>query len=348
MLATALVSNSPVEAQSGQPGDYDIDDDRLIEIANLEQLDAVRHDLNGDGSPDLNNGEADYFRAFPGATSGLGCPAGGCEGYELTRNLDFDDPSSYASGSVDRGWSEGERGEGWLPIASHFERFTSTLEGNGHAIANLFIERDLESVGLFAEIGSTGSVRQLGLVDVDVRGRLRVGALAGGSDGALVACYATGSVSGTQRVGGLVGANGDDTGTIVDSYVTTSVSGNSTVGGLAGGNWNTIVGSHATGNVSGTRTVGGLAGWNSGPIGTSYATSNVYGTFSVGGLVGNNNIGGIITSSYAAGNVAGGGLRAGGFVGENYGTIRASYANGNVLGGIVSEVWSGLTSAAKR
>ena len=335
LLAFALVSNSPVEAQSGQPGDYDIDDDRLIEIANLEQLDAVRHDLNGDGSPDLSDGEADYFRAFPGATSGLGCPAGGCEGYELTRSLDFNDPGSYASGSVDRGWSKGERGEGWLPIASHFERYMSNLDGNGHAIANLFIERDLDQAGLFGGIGSTGSVRQLGLVDVDVRGRSRVGALAGGSDGALVACYATGSVSGTERVGGLVGANGDDTGTIVDSYATSSVSGNGAVGGLAGGNWNTIVGSHATGNVSGTNTVGGLAGWNGGPIGTSYATGNVFGTISVGGLVGKNSNGGIITSSYAAGNVASAddGIRIGGLVGANFGAIRASYANGNVLGG---------------
>ena len=115
LLAFALVSNSPVEAQSGQPGDYDIDDDRLIEIANLEQLDAVRYDLNGDGIPDLNNGEADYFRAFPGATSRLGCPAGGCEGYELTRSLDFNDPGSYASGSVDRGWSKREGAKAGSP-----------------------------------------------------------------------------------------------------------------------------------------------------------------------------------------------------------------------------------------
>ena len=211
----------------------------------------------------------------------------------------------------------------------------SNLDGNGHAIANLFIERDLDYAGLFGGIGPTGSVRQLGLVDADVRGRSSVGVLAGGSDGALSACYATGSVSGTQQVGGLVGGNGDDTGTIIDSYATTSVSGNGAVGGLAGGNWNTIVGSHATGNVSGTNTVGGLAGWNGGPIGTSYATGNVFGTISVGGLVGKNSNGGIITSSYAAGNVASAddGIRIGGLVGANFGAIRASYANGNVLGG---------------
>ena len=335
MLAFALVANSPAEAQSGPPGDYDIDNDRLIEISNLEQLDAVRYDLNGDGTPDLNNGEADYFRAFPGATSRLGCPAGGCEGYELTRNLDFDDPSSYASGSVDRGWSKGEGSEGWLPIGSHFERFTSTFDGNNHTITNLFVERHLDYAGLFGGIGSTGSVRRLGLVDADVRGGSRVGALAGGSDGVLSDCYATGSVSGTRRVGGLVGANGDDTGTIIDSYAASSVSGIGAVGGLAGGSWSTIIGSYATGKVSGTNTIGGLVGFNQGPIDTSYATGNVSGTNTVGGLVGNNNSAATIISSYAAGNVASAddGTRVGGLVGENYGAIKGSYANGNVLGG---------------
>ena len=58
-------------------------------------------------SPDLSDDQADYSQAFPSLVSGLGCPAGGCEGYELTRDLDFNDPSSYASGSVDRGWSRG-------------------------------------------------------------------------------------------------------------------------------------------------------------------------------------------------------------------------------------------------
>ncbi len=335
MLALVLAFNSSVNAQSGPSGDYDIDNDGLIEISNLDQLDAVRHDLNGDGTPDLSTAEADYLRAFPGATSRLGCPADGCEGYELTRGLDFNDPGSYASGAVDRGWSEGEGGVGWLPIGTHFERYMSNLDGNGHVIANLFIGRHLDYAGLFGGIGSTGSVRRLGLVDADVRGGSRVGALAGGSDGVLSDCYATGSVSGTRRVGGLVGANGDDTGTIIDSYAASNVSGIGAVGGLAGGSWGTITGSHATGNVSGTNTVGGLAGWNTGPIGTSYATGNVYGTISVGGLVGNNNNGGIITASYAAGNVgsAEGGARIGGLVGENYGAIRASYANGNVLGG---------------
>ena len=138
-------------------------------------------------------------------------------------------------------------------------------------------------------------------------------------------------ISGTQRVGGLVGSNG---GTIIDSYATANVSGDGTIGGLAGGNWYTIIGSYATGKVSGTNTVGGLAGFNAGPIGTSYATGDVAGTRSVGGLVGNNNLRGRIISSHARGNVwAGSGkYRAGGLVGENSHIIKGSYATGSVSG----------------
>ena len=36
------------------PGDYDVDDDGLIEVCSLQQLDAIRHDLDGDGVPDIN------------------------------------------------------------------------------------------------------------------------------------------------------------------------------------------------------------------------------------------------------------------------------------------------------
>ena len=54
VLACLLLVGSPVDAQSASPGDYDTDDDGLIEISTLEQLDAVRYDLDGDGVPDLS------------------------------------------------------------------------------------------------------------------------------------------------------------------------------------------------------------------------------------------------------------------------------------------------------
>ena len=343
VLACLLLVGSPVDAQSASPGDYDTDDDGLIEISTLEQLDAVRYDLDGDGVPDLSDDQADYSQAFPSLVSGLGCPADGCEGYELTRDLDFNDPSSYASGSVDRGWSRGERDEGWLPIGTDFDTsssFSSTFDGNDHTIANLFIDRDADYVGLFGGISAAGSIHRFGLVEVDVSGREAVGPLAGANDGTIIGCQATGSVSGTNDIGGLVGANWH---TIISSHATGNVSGTNDIGGLVGANRHTIIGSHATGNVSGTHAVGGLAGRNSASIGTSYATGNVSGTIGVGGLVGNSNLGGAIISSYATGNVSGAddGYKAGGLVGENLRDHQRKLRHGERVGRVAGSAgWS--------
>ena len=60
--------------------DYDTDDDGLIEIRTLAQLDAVRHDLDGDGTPSPG-GAASYRTAFANAVDRLGCDGvDGCTG----------------------------------------------------------------------------------------------------------------------------------------------------------------------------------------------------------------------------------------------------------------------------
>ena len=264
---------------------YDADGDGFIEVSNLEQLNAIRHDLDGNGRPDSNSGGEAYADAFPVAATEVVC--NNCNGYELTRSLDFRDSGSYASGAVDAAWISGI---GWLPIGLSHNQFDTTFDGNGHTISNLYINRTtiLENpgaVGLFGFTGSSSVIREVGLVDVDVTGDDRAGGLAGYSRGTVSASYATGSVSGDWYVGGLAGRN---SGTVSASYATGSVSGDWYVGGLAGGNSGTVSASYATGSVSGDWYVGGLAGGNSGTVIASYATGKVSGERNVGGLIGNN------------------------------------------------------------
>ena len=79
--------------------DYDTDNDNLIEIRTLAQLNAVRWDLDGNGSPQALRA-TDYAAAFPSALSGMGCMTT-CIGYELDANLDFDTNRNGTADSAD-------------------------------------------------------------------------------------------------------------------------------------------------------------------------------------------------------------------------------------------------------
>ena len=170
----------------------------MIGVFNLEQLNAIRYDLDGDGrSDDRRNPEA-YDAAYPDASS---CKR--CIGYELARPLDFDDPGSYASGTVNPGWTTGD---GWLPIGISGSPFQATFQGNGYTISNLYIHRSGVDTGLFGY--TYGVIRNVDLVDADVTGAENVGGLAGlNAGGTIMAGYVTGRVTGQVRVGGLIGVN---------------------------------------------------------------------------------------------------------------------------------------------
>ena len=324
-------SSCPVaEPPMATSGDYDADNDGLIEIRTLAQLDAIRYDLDGDNRISSEDYEDAYYSAFPDAITGMGCPFDGCIGFELAANLDFDTNGNGHADAGDAYWNEAA---GWEPIASRSgARFTATFDGDGHTIANLYVDRD-GFVGLFGHTEAGSDIRGVGLVSARVTGSRWAGGLVGYNIlGHITDSYVTGSVSGSSPVGGLVGEN---TGPITDSYFNGSVNGDyENVGGLVGLNDSPggITGSYATGRVSGRGRVGGLVGYNDdGAITGSYATGSVTGSSWVGGLVGRNDDS-TITSSYATGSVTGSG-HVGGLVGYNDGgAITGSYATGSVTG----------------
>ena len=299
--------------------DYDTDNDGLIEISNIDQLDAIRYDLDGDGASE----DDAYAAAFPNAATGMGCPGGGCTGYELIADLDF--------GTV-------IGGSGWEPIGywnseEDQARFDATFEGNGHTISNLYISRnDTNNVGLFGLLNSGGAIRHLGLANVSVIGQDRVGGLVGWNGGSIGDSYVTGNVAGDLDFGGLVGRQ-EETGSITRSYATASVPGRQSSGGLVGRNDGRISASFATGDSAASGgNAGGLVGYNTGSITASYATGNAKGSDDVGGLVGENTRSGTIKGTYASGSTTAGsspGASAGGLVGKHSGAISSSYSTGD-------------------
>ena len=277
------------------PGeDLDDDDEGLIEVSNLAQLNAIRWDLDGDGSSSV----AGYAAAFPTARTGMGCPESGCIGYELTTDLDFDTNGDGVVDSSDDYWNAGA---GWEPIVQYVDAgegesrvtypFNATFDGGGHTVANLFINRTTDNIGLFGVTGSGSEVRNVGLPSANVTGNQGVGALVGRVDsGKISASFSTGSVTGTSNdVGGLVGRN--NSGSIAVSYSTAAVSGDSNLGGLVGyTEEGAIKASYATGSASSTiltgGNVGGLVGnGGTGSVQASYTIGPVTGNFS-DGLVG--------------------------------------------------------------
>lgn len=350
---------------STAPGDYDTDDDGLIEIDSIDKLNAMRWDADGDGDVDQSGNDGQYALAFPGASAGMGCE-GGCLGYELVADLDFGAHSA------------GTDGQSWEPIPL----LSGTFEGNGHTISNLAIEETgtgCTSCGLFAAIAGSGAVRGLELdVEVVVRvGRSsNVGGLAGTSAGTVVDSHVSGTVefqgSGTfgcgarLSVGGLVGEN---TGSVTrsSSRVTTTVVDKAVVdqsvlgegcgdddwpprlagGGLVGSNGGEIARSRSAGwiTVSAEKgevwlSIGGLVGDNlrlgtfgssstgsvSGSFSTAPLTSETNGVF--GGLVGSN--GGRIDGSSAAGNIT---SRGGAIDGRALDSARGATV-GSAVGGL--------------
>ena len=320
-LTGAVNAGCPTPAD----GDYDSDDDGLIEVCNLEQLNAIHWDPDGDGLSDGYHDRA-YAATFPNAASGMGCPLTGCNGYELTADLDFDTNGNGRGDAGDKFSSSiGFLRVGWLGIGKNSLKgeFTAVFDGNGHVIRNLFINC-CEYNGLFGETSARAVIRNVGLEDVLLNSDGgHVGGLVGHNGGTIINSYTTGAVSGYNGVGGLVGGS-DDTSMIIGSYSTATVTGSADdVGGLVGGNEGTIVASYATGNVTGSGNADG-----------NYVPGNDDGKgHAIGGLVGLNYEGQKIIASYATGAVsAPNGEKVGGLVGYNLGSITASYSTGAVSG----------------
>ena len=264
----ALLSISATASAQTPAVDYDTNDDGYISVANLAQLNAIRYDLNGDGAQGTVSASdwEKYTTAFPNAATGMGCPATGCVGYELTASLDFDtngDGSVTTSG--DTYW---DNGTGWNPIGnSNFNRYSGDFKGNGYTINNLFINDSSSNfTGLFGVVNSNSRIETLGVTNANVTGNQFSGILFGVGYGEIVACYTTGKVQGSNYVGGLGGiAEAASSKGIFSSYSTAYVNGASRVGGLLGRLASgSTTHSYATGRVNrssgSATTIGGLIG----------------------------------------------------------------------------------------
>ena len=301
-----------------EPGDYDKDNDGLVEISSIKQLNAVRFDLDGDG----RSTDAIYAEAFPGRRRD--CTAPLCLGYELAANLDLG-------------------GQNWQPIGTKDAPFKTAFHGSGYTISNVTISRGTEDhVGLFGVVGAKATLNGIVLLDVSVTGQNQTGALAGMvTDATIKGSSSTGRVTGRDSAGGLVGKTTGATHISYSSSEATVYGSYEHTGGLVGkAEGGTITYSYATGDVTSTAWhSGGLVGRSKAAITQSYALGDVHGKAIVGGLVGYNE--GQIRRAYAHGDVSSPGNKVGGLLGQQQsGGVHESYSIGKVTG--TGESVSGL------
>ena len=213
-------------------------------------------------------------------------------------------------------------GKGWTPIGTNYEkRYKGTFDGRGHTIKGLTVTTNDQFVGLFGYLDKAGTVKNVVMEGIQITSNHvlmsgNTGGVVGYSWGTIENCSVSGSVSGTNCVGGVVGSQ--KAGSITGCSSSAIVKGTRYVGGVAGEKWGTMTACYATGNVT--------------------LEINSPQDLSGGGVVGLNG-GSTVLACYATGNVTSTGsstgyVHIGGFLGNNYTTVTACYWKNNHEQGI--------------
>ena len=211
-------------------------------------------------------------------------------------------------------------GKGWTPIGTSFDNsYKGTFDGGGHTITGLTVTTNDQFVGLFGYLNRAGTVKNVVMEGIQITSNHMfgcTGGVVGYSWGTIENCSVSGSVSGTDCVGGVVGSQ--KAGSIIGCCTSATVKGTHYVGGVAGEKWGTMTACYATGNV--TLEIA--------------SQKNLYG----GGVVGLNG-GSRVLACYATGNVTStgsstGNVHIGGLFGDSYTTVTACYWKNNQERGI--------------
>ena len=266
-------------------------------------------------------------------------------------------------------WSQGKTvrleadidltGTGFTPIPT----FGGSFEGQGHTISGLSITGGGSVQGLFRYIQPSGTVQDLTVEGSAVpTGRKNtLGGIAGSNRGTLSGCTFSGTITGTDSIGGIVGIN-EAEGQIINCTFSGSVTGQHYVGGIAGQNFGSIIQCENSGSINTTEVeadpdpgdlnrdqinaaenvpvctdIGGIAGYSSGILQSCANTGSVgyaHMGYNIGGIVGRQ-------SGYLDGCTNSGAVRGrkdvGGIAGQLEPEVRLLYNEGT-MGQLLDEL----------
>ena len=161
-------------------------------------------------------------------------------GKSVNGGNNYTDKKVLLLADIDMSETYGKGKKSWTPIGywfsdrDHSTWFNGTFEGNGHKITGLYIEGDAEDQGLFGTVESSGTIRNL-TVSGNVSGTNRVGLLVGWNIGVIENVTVYGSANGSAQVGGIVGYNDTSSSYIKQCTNFAAISGEKMVGGIVGG-----------------------------------------------------------------------------------------------------------------
>ena len=184
----------------------------------------------------------------------------------------------------------------WTPIGIKGSYFEGTFDGNGHTISGLYFNSTINAdypaggntVGLIGQANES-TIKNVGVIDSYIRGFYNVGSICGGGWHATITnCYNTGTVLGSNHVGGICG----EYGTITNCHNEGQVSGNY-VGGVCG-IYGTVSNCYNTGRISANNIAGGIC-YSDGTVTNCYNTGTVSSSSYAGAIC---RVNGTVTNCY--------------------------------------------------
>jgi len=256
-----LEDNAQSSSTDGIPlwGDTDPDTVGYYEIHNIVDLETYRNGVN-DGT--ISNSSD----------------------FKLMADLDLS--TEYGSGM-----------KSWTPLGNGDHKWKGEFDGQDHVINGLYIDLpDTDSIGFFGNVDEGAIIANFSLTNVTIIGKNYTGAVAGyGKMTITNVSVVGGTVTGGERVGGLVGRLQNES-YISLSYTDVDVTGSSQyIGGLIGhvdytGDNETedliIEDVYTLGDTTGSKSVGGLIGYLRGTLRRGIAYGAVTSADTAGGAVG--------------------------------------------------------------
>ncbi|NQY79999.1 MAG: S8 family serine peptidase [Candidatus Caenarcaniphilales bacterium] len=249
--------------------------------------------------------------------------------YVLKRNIDCAESAL---------WNDGQ---GFEPIGVE-QPFTGRLDGKGHYIKDLFMNRpNINRVGLFS-LTSGARITDLRFINVDIIGSNDVGVVAGELGNSTVSKVNVVSgdlTAGAFRAGAIAGNARSSR--IFNSFTDLDITADREAGGIIGKCLScSVIESASYGNILTDTYSGGLIGFATSPvIKNSYSVAELEAERFIGGLIAYNENTANISNCYASNSITAttGALRdAGGLIGtgntEDLVSIKSSFWNSNTSG----------------